>query len=268
MSGFILEEEDAQRIIKELPSMSGVEKYRCLLDPSLISTSLRFHPECNFPLAAVCFSDTLSTLADIRFALSEALANRIWYCEQRSELVPETGIWMEAFYLTDAAIRLYSAAEHLANGIICMLELKNEDLEPFREGRSSQQIIVGKYLAGTKMDSQITKEILKLRDSESWHKIVEIRTDTTHNQPPTIEGMGITYKRKKRWVKSEDGRSYTTGVGGGDEPDITVDEMETHVKKAMEAFIEISEGVIAIYADMLAKNGITLKGNTVTVKIC
>jgi hypothetical protein len=266
MSGFKLENEDAERIMKELPDLGRLRKHQRLLNPGVITTSFRIPPTSNFPIAAVCFSDTISTSADVGYALSEALSNKIWYCERRPEPLPETAIWMETFYLTDAAIRLYSAAEHLANGIIYMLDLTDEDLKKFRKAKTSQQIIVGKYLMENQKDSPVTHAVLKLKESKDWDETIRIRTDTIHNQPPTVEGLGLIYTRKNRWTQSEDG-SLTTGIGGGDEPQYSIGDMENSIRKAFAVFLEVAERIIEIYAEMLDQRGITLEGDTVSVQI-
>ncbi|MCK5843106.1 MAG: hypothetical protein KAG97_00275 [Victivallales bacterium] len=49
------------------------------------------------------------------------------------------------FYLDDVALRLYAAAEHLANGIISMLEIDESDIidEKKKDRLLSRQSVLG-----------------------------------------------------------------------------------------------------------------------------
>ena len=46
------------------------------------------------------------------------------------------------FYIDGIVSQLYAAGEHLANAIICMLELKENQLEKYRNHRSQPAIYI------------------------------------------------------------------------------------------------------------------------------
>ena len=79
----------------------------------------------------------MNTFEEALYALHEALAHQVWYVEHKAPPNESAATFFVRYYSDDAALRLYSAAEHLANGIIMMLELSKQELDPFLRKRTS-----------------------------------------------------------------------------------------------------------------------------------
>lgn len=83
--------------------------------------------------------------------------------------------------------------------------------------------------------------------------MLEYRNTWVHKQPPTVAGLGLVYKRRKRWSVSDDGAMLT--FGGGDEPDYKVEDIVSCVRAALFLFIEVLTEVADIYAELITKKG-------------
>ena len=205
MSRFLLDDETHDRIAKELPNIEDLGMAVMNLAPDLIS--IKYSAESNVPVAAVCLQDALNTLVQVRIALNECLQHKIWYREKSVPPSEELAIIYMRFYIDGIVSQLYAAGEHIANAMICMLDLSENHLETYRKNRVSQQSILGHYLAREQADNPITKTILTLAASKEWLKTMAYRKNLVHEQPPTVSGLGPIYKRRKRWNKSKGGKS-------------------------------------------------------------
>jgi hypothetical protein len=132
------------QIHQQLPDLQELQETILSLTPSVIS--MKFHPDSSIPVAAVCFQDALSTLEEARYATHEAIASIIYYQEKLKPPNELGAVFLGRFYADDAALRLYSSGEHLANAIIFMLELTDQQLKPYQGKRISQQSILGGFL--------------------------------------------------------------------------------------------------------------------------
>jgi len=120
--------------------LSELEGIVLSLNPDFLSLSSP--RDTDFPIASVCFHDALHTLQEATYALSEVFAHRIWYLEKKDHPDKMCATFFGRFYADDAALRLYSAGEHLANGIIMMLEITDEDLKPYKvKGKQGKERI-------------------------------------------------------------------------------------------------------------------------------
>ena len=127
MSRGSLDEATLLKIHNSLPDLEGVQNI--ILGFSVDFVSIIFSPESSIPVATVCLQDATHTLAEARYALHEYFAHKIWYgqkAEPRSEM---STVFFSRFYIDDAALRLYSANEHLTNAIIFMLEIQQKYLK-------------------------------------------------------------------------------------------------------------------------------------------
>jgi len=251
MSRGILDEIDMERISQETPELSELEGMVLSLGPDSLSISppFLFLPESAVPIASVCFQDTLYTLQEAVYALSEVFAHRIWYLEKKDSPDKICAAFFGRFYADDAALRLYSAGEHLANGIIMMLEISDNDLKPYKQKRTSQQSIVGHFLKEQKAHHPITRAVSKLKDSKEWCTTMEYRGKLVHEQPPTVAGMGIVYKRRKRWEALPKGKGRILR-GGPDKPEYSVEELVGFIKPAMFQFTDTLTSVVKYYAEL------------------
>ena len=74
-------------------------------------------------------------------------------------------LWFERFYVDDVAHRLYAAAEDIANTLVFMLDINDEELKAFKDGVTSQQAAVGHLLLKKYPDLAISESIGALAKS-------------------------------------------------------------------------------------------------------
>lgn len=256
MSRFLLDSQTLARISRKVPEL-GYATIVLGLRPDFVS--MRFQPGSSIPVATVCLRDAATTLQEAMYALSELFAHRIWYQEKREPPDEEAAAGFCRFYADDTALRLYSAAEHLANGIAYMLNISGRALEKYREKRSSQQSIVGSFLKREKPDHPITQAVLRLAKAEDWQTTIAYRNKWVHEQPPLVDGLGVVYKRQDRWRTQDSGKSWRLGIGvGGDAPEYSVDELLGFIRPALLLFRDTLTTVIRYYIELLEKRGITV----------
>jgi hypothetical protein len=252
MTNGILDRQTLDEILTRVPSLDGFFDRVLLLSPDFISIS--FPPASVVPKAAVCLNDTLHMLADVRYALLEAHSHGIWYRRKGGINNERTATWMERFYTEDAAFRLYAAGEHLAAAITCMMELTEADLRAYRKNRVSKQAVVGQYLLKERPNLALTKTVVKLANASEWKSAMDYRANLVHEQPPTIHGLGIVYKRETRWA--DDDKTLLI-CGGGDKPDFKTDEVIKFMTTALELLIETFTVSLADYEEKLREAGCT-----------
>ena len=256
MSRGKLDKETAARVEKELPDVLDVRTASLRLQPDFISRG--FPPGSDIPIAAVCLQDATSMLEEARYALLESLAHIVWHREKRETPNESDAVFFGKFYADDAALRIYAAGEHLANAIVNILEIKKEVRE-FKKQKLvkkksvvSKQAIVGNYLIENNPSHEITKAILKLKESDEWKKTRKYRDDWVHSKPPIVKGMGIEYERRNRLKVTA--TSIGISFGGGDEPQYTVDDLLGVIKPALFLFTEAVTEIVEYYVDFLNKN--------------
>ena len=264
MTGFILDEETIASIVKELPNLDRLAMVLAL-NPDAIS--MKFSPESNVPVAAVCLQDTFMAVQYVRIGLNECLQHKVWYRKKCSPPNEELAVIFMRFYLDGIISQLYAAGEHLANAIILMLELNESDLRGFRRHKTSQQSIVGSYLRKERPQEPITRAVLMLARSREWQQCINYRGDWAHNQAPTVKGLGAVYERRRRWIQSEQEGRYILGIGSGDEAKYSIDEVLTFVSAAISQFLQLLEKTVDVYQEILDKKGIMLGEDGLHVKI-
>jgi hypothetical protein len=265
MSRFLLDDETLERIRGELPNLESLGTAVMKLAPDIIS--IKYPAESNIPVAAVCLQDTLNALLQVRIGLNECFQHKIWYREKCDPPNEELAYIFMRFYIDGLVSQLYAAGEHLANGIICMLDLAENQLENYRNSRVSQQSMLGHYLANEQADDPITKAVLVLATSEEWQKSMAYRNRWVHDQPPTISGLGQIYKRRRRWIQSEDGKSIKLGIGRGDDAEHSIDDILKFVQPAVFQFVDLFDKVVDTYLNVIGKKGIVLTQKGLQVKI-
>jgi hypothetical protein len=263
MCRFLLDELTQLKVSQDLPEISSLTGTIAKLRPDFISINI--HPESNIPVAVVCLRDAVEALADARYALGECYEHIIWYREKIQPPNEEGAVVFGRFYADDIAFRLYSAGEHLANAIICMLEVDDQQLDPYRTGRTSQQAIVGNYLVREQPNNPVTVAVLKLVQSKEWQRAIEYRSKLVHDQPPTVKGLGEVYKRARRWQKTKSG--YGLGIGQGDAAEHSLEEILGFIKPALFLFIDALASITALYIESLKSKGITLSGDSLEIKV-
>ena len=268
MNGFILDDETLDQISEQLPDFEVLAKTVFKFSPDFISAKCPVNS--NIPIAAVCLQDMVNTLLSVRIALYEYHAHRIWHREKSDPPNEPLAIVMMRYYIDDAVARLYASGEHLANAIICMLDIDDSQLEPYRKNRTSQQSIVGHYLAKELPKNPVTHAIINLAKSEKWTKTIEYRNDWVHDQPPSIKGLGVVYKRKRRWVTKDEGNgkiTHTLGLGSGDGAEFSADEIMDFVQPATFEFAKVCDEVTSFYTKILKDYGIVITDTGIQINL-
>jgi len=262
---FQLSEEKYREIDSKLP-LRIFELQRRVLHPNIdlllaasIHTSLKNKksPETKIDLAAVCLRDSVDVTCDVVYALRKANENLIWYREQH----PEAPLEIEAcrfakFYADDAALRLYAAAEHIANFIVYFLDISDDDIKDYRKNNASIASTVGKYMNATFPSHDISQCVNELLKKDSWRKTMKYRNHWVHEQPPLMEGQGIVYERRSRLQKTENG--YSVGITLGDKPKFTIDSLLTMVTNATNDFVYLLDGLIRVWFNHVDSLGIKI----------
>lgn len=254
MSRGLLSEEQLKEIAARLPELNSIN-HVLMPTPELIAMELG--PKSRMPEAIVCLTDALRVAHEVRYALHEMLAHLIWYRQDRGEPIEEAAIYFGRFYADDAALRLYAAAEHVANFIVGFLGLDQVDLKRYAKEHGSRQSEVGHYLIAERPDEPISKAVHRLIQDSNWNETMRYRASLVHEQPPIVAGLGMAWKRGPKWVVTERGYMLPFGTDG-DTPSFTVDELTKTVLSANEGFIEMMSRIVDILVEFLAKQGFDL----------
>ncbi len=243
MSRGLLGKKILKEIANQLPDIKQLNID--ILSYDVTSVSFRFPPESTVPVASVCLWDAFDVLADANHAWHELLAHRAWYLEKRETPLEGTAIRFTRFYADDIALRLYATGEHLANAIICMMEIKREGLKPYKEKYGSSLRNVWEYLKKEEPTHAITEAVKKLAQAKEWRDTISYRNEWVHGKPPIIKGLGIQFERKKRWEISD--KHIGMSFGGGDEPKYSDEDLINIVRPALFVFVEALTDVTAWY---------------------
>ena len=250
-----LDKETAARVDKQLPDTSAVRRLALGLRPDFISAC--FAQGSAVPIATACLQDTTATLEEARYALFEALAHVVWNRGIRTPANETMAVFFGKFYADDAALRIYAAGEHLANAVENMLEI-HKDVNDYkkrirRKNIVSKQALVGSYLIDNDPTNEITKAILKLKESPDWKKTRKYRDAWVHGKPPIIKGLGIGYERTNRLNVWPD--AIGISLGGGDEPHYSIDDLLDFMKPALFVLTETVNVVSQEYMKLVNDKG-------------
>jgi hypothetical protein len=220
--------------------------------------SLRFHKDSTVPIAAVCLKDCVHLLIQARWALAQSYASLDWFRGKSPFSREGTAVFFGRFYADDVAVRLYAAQEHLADAIIAMLEITKTDLNPHQNKRVSKASVVGAFMRKQKPNHKITKAAVKLFSSAAWKDADRYRGLWTHEQPPAVANSGQVWTRDKRWKKVQQTgvEAYSLGIGTGDPPEYTVDQIVKFLHAAFAGFASTVRTVVNAYLQILKVQGI------------
>ncbi len=158
----------------------------------------------------------------------------------------------EVYYLDNAALRLYSAAEHLADAISCMLEVTPQGLAAYRNRGRSNWARIAAFVENQRQDLRFAGAVAALQKDPPWKLAIRYRGAWVHNQPPTVAGLGIVYRRKQRWERGSD--SWSLVVGKGDSPEFTVEQLGKSFVAAAFHFADVFGGVVGYYIELINAN--------------
>jgi hypothetical protein len=250
-----IDRETYAQVDKELPDISRLQMM-LLIEPNIISINIA--PDSNFPIAAACFQDVRTTLSGARYALLESLAHITWYREKANPPNELAAVFFSRFYADDAALRLYSAAEHLAKAIVYILDIGDGKIKDNKSiGRFNK---VQDILRKDRPKHPISKAIDALYNSPKWKETMDYRRQWVHHQPPLVKGLGIAYKRERRWKRDETGKILTLG-GGGDEAEYSIEDLLGFIRPALDIFIEKLKIIVEFYYSELKKSGVVIEIN-------
>jgi len=256
MSRGPLDEATLISIAQRLPAFDPWADWAVALHPDFIS--IAFPHESEIPVASVALSDCAHTLYATRFALHEYLACGIYFRQHAEPLNEMLAVHREIYYLDDAALRLYSAAEHLAEAVRCMLDRTDSDLAPYRKRGMSRWARIAAYLEDKHPTSPITHAFASLSNDEDWRLAIRYRGAWVHNQPPTIHGLGLIYQRQKKWQKLPDG-GWRLAIRRGETPEFTTDQLGAAFIAAIFRFADVFRVVLGHYEATLEAAGISFE---------
>lgn len=245
-----LNQDELEAIFKPVPDTSELQLRVVEWSPTFMA--MGFPPGSDvpdLPNAAVCFQDMVYALGEAEYALRQGfIALAVFRQKVSSEPLAVT---QASFYQSDVASRLYAAGEHVAAGICDTIGVSERDLDLGRkEKRVSRQSKLARYLSA-RLDGKHPLVVAgeKLAGHPEWFSATGYRGQSVHAQPPTLEGVGITYRRgQKRWqeVKRPDGtvKAHVLSFGGGDPPAATIDVLLRDAAVALTAFCEYARSVL------------------------
>lgn len=249
-----LSEQRWAEIEAKLPKAVDVQS-RLLLRIEFISLKSGWNSKLD--VATVCLRDASEVACDAVYALRQAYANLIWFREDAPDAPQELNACNFCkFYIDDVALRLYASAEHIRNFVIGFFDIQKPSLKLFGKRGSSKFDIVSKYLYKEMPSHAMTVAIRELLSNGDWEKVIDYRNTWVHQQPPLIAGLGIVYKRKSRWTNSNN--SHKLGLGGGDKPDITVDELLEGVSSATHSLVNLLAELTNLLYARLNESGINV----------
>ena len=225
--GDVLDEAANEVAGHKVPNLRGLYELGLPRHPTLDAMHFLNDPESAIPSASVCLNDALHMLEEARFALIEGFKQLAHYREKSPPNEP-AAVFFGRFYGADVALRLYAAGEHIANAIVKMLAVAEDELAACRKNRISLQAMVADFMRSEKPGHLISNAIQKLGTSREWKSTMDYRNLWVHEQAPLVSGIGLTFKRgKQAWHKISQARGtgYELTFGGGDEPEISVDEL-------------------------------------------
>lgn len=193
-------------------------------------------PKSNLPIAKVCLKDALSFACQAEYALEQAYAHVIWFQKECPDAPKDSDAHHYGrFYVDDAILRLFSAAEHVASFIMAFLNISNDDLKRKDDETGALAVVVGKYLA-KQMPNNPIAQIINCLHSDEWELLRKYRNDWVHNKPQILDSPGLDYRRKNRWFTLGGAKMFA--LGGRQTPDQTLENLLEKMSVASSNFSE------------------------------
>ena len=240
--------EETDRVLADYPRiMNRIVR----LQPDVISANFPY--DSDFPVVAVCLRDAQTAFGQAVHALHQFCIEGAKHRSENAEAGPVMAACVERFYVEDAAMRIYSAAEHLANAVAMLRGLDDEALKASRV--ASQWERVRKVLGRGSPRDIIVRAMNELRSDPGWRFTMRYRGQVVHNQPTLLRGLGIVYERRRRWEQTANG-GYTLRVGRGDVPRHDAQDVRASVLEACHGFLSVLEIVLNEYVEGFRGHGI------------
>lgn len=135
-----------------------------------------------------------------------------------------------------------------------MFEITDDQLAPFKKRSTSQQAVVGRLLMTQKPGLGISKALATLVGSTEWRAVMKYRGEWVHEQPPLVNGLGIVYRRERRWRATPKGGRYLS-FGGGDAPRFETSELIATCRGALFQFLGVLDESFTQFARVLEEKG-------------
>ncbi len=248
-----LDEVTLATIVQQLPAFDTWVEEAISFLPDFLSAAFPY--DSQIPMASVALADCAHTLYAVRYALHEYLANGIYFREVANPPNESLAVIQEVYYLNDTALRLYSAAEHLAAAVAMMLDVTDADLTSFKRRGLSRWARVSAFLSDNQSSLAITGAFAKLSGDEDWKLTIRYRGAWVHNQPPTVHGAGLVYHRTRKWQRADDG-GWTLVVRKGEKPEFTTDQLGRAFLTASFGLADVLRIVLEHYNAILEAYGI------------
>ncbi len=256
MSRGSLPEETYAFISARLPDVRDVFAKAHSFRPDVLS--VKFPPTSQAPEASVCFHDCAARLFEIRHALFEHAAHSEYYRRFRQPPDELVAISMERFYLDDAALRMYAAAECLASAVAAMLDVPKAALRAEkRKQRTSHHSALGQYLREHHSQHPLAVAMFDLHNLASWKFTMNYRNEWVHAQPPTIAGKGVVYHRGPRWQLDAAGTPVYLAITTGDVPKLTIEDVANNITAANESLVVAVHRALDAYEAQVTAFGYT-----------
>jgi hypothetical protein len=231
-----ISESDQENIRTRIADAISVQRLIFELDPQTIA--MVYGPGTTRDVAAACLTDAAEELAECCFALCEASAYELAYHRSTEDQARSSHLAMAQFYLDDAVVlRLHASAESVAAFLQAFLDVPALELAAVeRIGRErlnremdvkSDFLRIGRLLKASALDDDLAGQLVAMCDARETKLVATYRNDWVHHQRWRIEGAGLSFDRRQRWVHdtTEDGGAVSSlGLNQGDASKITIDD--------------------------------------------
>jgi hypothetical protein len=256
MSSYLLDSGSIEQIEQRLPGLQELQRVTVRFAPGFVAIGCR--PDSGLPVAGVCLDDAVRAISWTRFALMEARCYLVWYRDRHHPPRLIEAAAFARFYADDAALRLYSAGEHLANAILNILSIDSATFNPSKKQFTSIQGRLARHLKAKFPGQPITESVLSLSKDREWLRAVNYRNKWVHQQPPTMADLGMVYERRNPWT-GEPGGPRVLPIGGGDKPSTTIDSLLVTLEAANSRFVKVLYEVVAQFVEHVENESTGLK---------
>ncbi len=161
-----------------------------------------------------------------RYSLYLAHHEYIYYSKFRKPPRQGTAILMAVWMFTAFSLHLIGAENHLSSAIL----LFTGQSLPKNKNGVARQLPLKKVVEMEQVKSkepELANTLSQLVNSTNNQWIRKYRERWFHLDPVIVDELGIQFREsdKEPWEKDEEKGTLTLGVGGGDKPEITVEEM-------------------------------------------
>ncbi len=213
-------------------------------------------PKSSLPISKICLLDAIKVASQANYALGQSYAHMAWFKTECPNAPQNSSAHHYGrFYADDAILRLYAAAEHVANFVVTFLSIPQKDFAKHRkeDKQTAMAVSVGQYLIKQKPTHPVTSIINNLKSNE-WEFVWKYRNSWVHNKPPTLDSPGVDYKRVNRWRQI--GNIYSLGIGTNYVPEYALDNLLNSTLQATWDFSKALTSLTDLYFQEIESLGI------------